>query len=46
MLIGLTGKNGAGKGEVAEILKKEIKYNYFSLSDALRREFIISLSER
>lgn len=37
MIIGLTGKNGAGKGEVANILK-ESGYIYHSLSDAIRDE--------
>ena len=35
MIIGLTGKNGSGKGEVAEFLKKR-GYTYFSLSDEIR----------
>lgn len=37
MIIGLTGKNGAGKGEVAEILKKS-GFIYHSLSDVIRDE--------
>ena len=37
MIIGLTGKNGAGKGEVARFLK-ESGYEYHSLSDILREE--------
>lgn len=37
MIIGLTGKNGAGKGEVANFLK-ERGFQYYSLSDALREE--------
>ncbi len=37
MLIGLTGRNAAGKGEVAEYLKKKSFY-YHSLSDAIRDE--------
>ena len=37
MIIGLTGKNGSGKGEVAQFLKKA-GYLYFSLSDVLRTE--------
>lgn len=37
MIIGLTGKNGAGKGEVAKILQ-EAGFVYFSLSDVLREE--------
>lgn len=36
-LIGLTGTNGSGKGEVAEYLKKR-GYAYFSLSDLIREE--------
>lgn len=35
MIIGLTGKNGAGKGEVAKYLQ-ERSFNYYSLSDVLR----------
>lgn len=37
MIIGLTGKNGAGKGEVAKFLKDR-GFCYHSLSDALREE--------
>lgn len=37
MIIGLTGKNGAGKGEVAEFLKKR-GFIYYSLSDVIRDE--------
>ena len=37
MIIGLTGKNGAGKGEVAKYLK-ERGFQYYSLSDVLREE--------
>lgn len=37
LLIGLTGTNGAGKGEVAAYLKKK-GYAYFSLSDLIREE--------
>ncbi|MFH1875139.1 MAG: deaminase [Pseudomonadota bacterium] len=37
MLIGLTGKNCSGKGEVARFLK-ESGYQYFSLSDLVRAE--------
>ncbi|HTL47352.1 MAG TPA: deaminase [Verrucomicrobiae bacterium] len=37
MIIGLTGKNGAGKGEVAKFLQ-ERGYAYYSLSDMLREE--------
>lgn len=37
MIIGLTGKNGSGKGEAAAYLQK-IGFEYHSLSDALRRE--------
>lgn len=37
MIIGLTGKNGSGKGEVAKFLQ-ERGFTYFSLSDVLREE--------
>ncbi len=37
MIIGLTGKNGSGKGEVAKFLQ-ERGFIYHSLSDALRDE--------
>src|SRR6185436_2841616 len=37
MLIGLTGRNAAGKGEVARYLVKK-SFHYFSLSDAIRDE--------
>ncbi len=37
MIIGLTGKNCAGKGEVAKFLQT-LGYQYFSLSDVLRDE--------
>lgn len=37
MIIGLTGKNAAGKGEVASYLKTK-GFIYYSLSDALREE--------
>jgi dCMP deaminase len=37
MIIGLTGKNAAGKGEVAAFLKDKSFY-YYSLSDAIRDE--------
>lgn len=37
MIIGLTGKNGAGKGEIAKFLK-ERGFSYYSLSDVLREE--------
>lgn len=37
MLIGLTGRNAAGKGEVARYLSNKSFY-YFSLSDILREE--------
>ena len=37
MIIGLTGKNAAGKGEIANHLKSK-GFVYFSLSDALREE--------
>ncbi|MFW6132037.1 MAG: AAA family ATPase [Candidatus Aminicenantaceae bacterium] len=36
-LIGLTGTNGAGKGEVAAFFKKR-GYTYYSLSDLIREE--------
>jgi dephospho-CoA kinase len=36
-LIGLTGTNGAGKGEVARFLQKK-GFDYVSLSDVLREE--------
>lgn len=37
MIIGLTGKNAAGKGEAASYLKSK-GFIYYSLSDALREE--------
>lgn len=37
MIIGLTGKNASGKGEVAQVLK-EGGFHYLSLSDLLRDE--------
>jgi dCMP deaminase len=37
MLIGLTGRNAAGKGEVAQYLQKKSFY-YYSLSDVIREE--------
>jgi dCMP deaminase len=37
MIIGLTGKNASGKGEVAKVLT-EGGFNYLSLSDLLREE--------
>ena len=37
MIIGLTGKNGSGKGEVARFLK-ERGFEYHSLSDVIREE--------
>lgn len=37
MIIGLTGKNGSGKGEVAKFLK-ERGFEYLSLSDIVREE--------
>tara|TARA_Y100000310_G_scaffold344866_1_gene460109 strand:+ start:2751 stop:3278 length:528 start_codon:yes stop_codon:yes gene_type:complete len=37
MIIGLTGKNASGKGEVAEFLKSN-GFEYHSLSDVLREE--------
>ncbi len=39
MIIGITGKNGSGKGEVARFLV-ESGYEYFSLSDVLRDELL------
>lgn len=38
-LIGLTGTNGSGKGEVARFFKKK-GYLYFSLSDEIREELL------
>ncbi len=37
MIIGLTGRNGAGKGEVAKFLQ-EAGFQYHSLSDIIREE--------
>ena len=37
MIIGLTGKNAAGKGEVANYLKTK-EFVYYSLSDVIREE--------
>lgn len=37
MIIGLTGKNGAGKGEAAQFLQS-LGFRYYSLSDAVREE--------
>src|SRR5262249_18412042 len=37
MIIGLTGKNAAGKGAVADFLKNKSFY-YYSLSDVIREE--------
>src|SRR5215475_2982517 len=37
MLIGLTGRNASGKGEVAKYLERKSFY-YFSLSDVIRDE--------
>ena len=37
MIIGLTGKNGSGKGEVARFLKGR-GFEYHSLSDVIREE--------
>ena len=37
VIIGLTEKNGAGKGEIAKHLQSR-GFDYFSLSDALREE--------
>ena len=39
MIIGLTGKNGSGKGEVARFLR-ERGFEYLSLSDVIRRELV------
>ncbi len=39
MIIGLTGKNGSGKGEVARYLQ-ERGFHYYSLSDVLREEAV------
>ena len=39
MIIGLTGKNGSGKGVVADFLKT-MGYHYHSLSDVVREEII------
>ncbi len=39
MIIGLTGLNGAGKGEVANFLKTR-GFEYFSLSDEIREEIL------
>lgn len=39
MIIGLTGKNGSGKGEVAKYLQ-ERGFHYYSLSDVLREEAV------
>lgn len=39
MIIGLTGKNGCGKGVVADFLKS-MGYHYYSLSDIVRDEII------
>jgi dCMP deaminase len=40
MIIGLTGKNGSGKGEAARFLV-DSGYEYYSLSDALRDELTV-----
>ena len=37
MIIGLTGKNASGKGEVANYLKSK-GFIYYSLSDVIREE--------
>jgi len=39
MLIGLTGKNGSGKGVVSDFLKS-MGYHYHSLSDVVREEIV------
>ena len=41
MIIGLTGKNGSGKGEVVNVLKS-LNFQYQSLSDVLRDELTAS----
>lgn len=38
MIIGLTGTNAAGKGEVANYLKNTKRFQYLSLSDIVREE--------
>jgi dephospho-CoA kinase len=38
-IFGLTGTNGAGKGEAAEYFRKN-GYDYFSLSDLIREELV------
>src|SRR5437016_14135290 len=44
MLIGLTGRNAAGKGEVARYLQKKSFY-YYSLSDVIRDEIRVRGSD-
>lgn len=44
MIIGLTGKNGAGKGEVVNVLRS-LNFQYYSLSDVLRDELKASGKE-
>lgn len=39
MIIGLTGKNGSGKGVAADFMK-DLGYQYYSLSDVIREEMI------
>jgi len=39
MIIGLTGKNGSGKGEIAKYLEHR-GFHYFSLSNVLREEAV------
>lgn len=39
MIIGLTGKNGSGKGVAADFLKS-MGYHYYSLSDVVREEIL------
>lgn len=38
LIIGLTGKNASGKGEIAGYLMKEKGFRYYSLSDVIRDE--------
>ncbi|MBT3182274.1 MAG: AAA family ATPase [Deltaproteobacteria bacterium] len=44
MIIGITGKNGSGKGEAARFLV-DSGYEYFSLSDVLRDELLARKKE-
>lgn len=45
MIIGLTGPNASGKGEMAEILKEK-EYKYYSCSDVIREEAEIKKIEK